>query len=958
MKRQRQVGLAAGAAMALILATITTMVPAQAADVTITAGSGDLPITQVVLSTGTQNTQPVAVTDGDTAVTISSITVTDGGVPVLLNNFNTSSITTSNYNFPAGLSGVKAYENGASIDVSEAGFQAAVEDVLTSLDLRDYLAYDSLTIGGTPIDSDGVDEWGYDFDVAFEAPLRNSDYVLVAERFGNTFFDLVALDKDGAIIPGARIVGFDELYGWNTGFAPSEHPTQPTWFTVVDVEVFNVDTTETPIYGFRIDNNGEADVKFFGLSEDPFLPAMSLEKTVYAGHDGGASCPGGELATVADGADVTYCFAVTNTGEADLDDLTITDADLGLTNAAVSSFTVVSGSLPLEEGDSIVLAYDATVSGAVVNTATATTTVLLNDGNENTVLSPETATDTAEVAIAGAAPASISGSVVDNNGAPIAGVTITLTGTSSDTTTTDASGDYSFTGLAAGTYTVSEDQPAGYADGGETAGTIGGGSVGDDSVDDVISGIVLAAGDDSIDNDFDEVIVPGTISGTVVDQNGQPIAGVAIALSGSATDSTTTGADGTYAFTGLVAGTYTVTETTPAGMADGGEVAGSLGGTVTDDVIADIVLDVNEGSVGNDFDESIASIAGTVVDQDGAGISGVSIVLTGTDPNGAVSESTTTDASGDYSFDQLLAGTYTITETTPSGYTDGGETAGSTGGDVTDDVIGNITLPAGVDSIDNDFDENVIPDPASISGTVVDDLGRPIPGVTVTLSGDVDATTVTGADGSYTFTGLPAGTYAVSESQPVGYDDGSDTAGSAGGTVTNDMISQIVLVGGQNSVDNDFAETTASIGGTVVDQNGAGIAGVTITLSGTDDAGQPVSLTTTTDGNGDYAFDGLLSGTYTITESQPVGFGDGEDTAGSTGGTVTNDVISEIVLAAGVASVDNDFAEVLQVATPEDPDLPDTGSETPLIVAYGLLFVVSGAILTLTASTFGRRRRT
>ncbi len=742
--RLRATGLVVIVSLATVAATISG---ASAAPITITSGSGDLPITQVVLDDNgtivTQNASGGGVTDSDDdPVDFVSVTVTDGGSPVTLDEFNVGSITTSGFNYPVGLTGVYAFENGAETEVNTAGFETAVDRVLNSTDLRDYLGYDLLSQNGNT--------WNPDFDLMFPAPLRNSDYLLVSERLGNTFFDLVALDKAGNPIAGGNVVGFDDPYGWNSGYAPSNEPAQPMWFTVIDIEQFGVDTEDFPIYGFRVDNDGEADVKFFGLSADPFEPGMTLDKTVYAGHDSGASCAGSELATVAFGADVTYCFTVTNTGEADLDDLTITDTDLGLADVAPAGFTVVSGSLPLAAGDAIVLAYDATASATLTNTATAEADVLLSGGGVNTVLSPEVATDTARV----------------------------------------------------------------------------------------------------------EVAVPSSISGSVVDELGDPIEGVTITLSGAADRTTTTAADGTYSFTGLAAGTYTVTETQPLGYTDGPDSVGSAGGTLGNDVISDIALG------------------------------------------------------------------------------------------------------AGVDSIDNDFSENTIVDPASISGTVVDDLGRPIAGVTVTLSGDASATTITAADGTYSFTGLAPGTYTVTEAQPVGYGDGPDTAGSAGGTVGNDVVSSIVLVAGQASVDNDFAETTGSIAGSVVDQAGQGIPGVTITLTGTDAAGTPVSTTATTDAGGNYAFTGLLAGTYTVDEAQPAGYDDGADTAGSTGGTVTNDVIAEIVLGPAVASVDNDFAEVLQVAAaPDDDDLADTGSETSLVVAFGMLFVVSGAILTLVGSQAPGRRR-
>jgi hypothetical protein len=592
----RKSGLILGASTALIGGLIVAT-PAGAADITINVANGnDVPITQVVLddngSVVTQNASQVGTSDNDDdPVDFVSVTVNDGGSTVVLDEFNVGAVSTASYNFPVGLSGVTAWENGSGTDVNTAGFQSAVDRVLGSMDLRDYLAYDTLSSPGSG--------WNPDFDVLFEAPLRNSDYLLVSERLGNTFFDLVALDKQGNDL-GGDVVGFDSAYRWNSGFAPSNQPTQPMWFTVIDIERFGVDTEDEPIYGFRVDNDGEADVKFFGLAPDPFEPAMSLDKTVYAGHDSGASCGGGELVDVAVGAQITYCFTVTNAGEAALDDLTITDADLSLSAAPIGDFITVSGALPLAGGNSIVLAYETTATVTVTNTATATANVLLSGGGINTVLSPETATDTARVEVP--APASISGKVVDDNADPIAGVNITLSGTAGASTTTAADGTYSFTGLAAGTYTVTETQPSGYADGGETAGSSGG-----TVTDDQIAGIVLAAGDDSIDNNFDEIT--SSIAGTVVDSAGDGIAGVTITLEGtddaggSVSLTTTTDANGDYSFTGLLSGTYTVTETQPTGYDDGGETAGSSGGTVTNDVISEIVLAAGVASVGNDFDE-------------------------------------------------------------------------------------------------------------------------------------------------------------------------------------------------------------------------------------------------------------------------------------------------------------------------------------------------------------------
>ena len=52
---------------------------------------------------------------------------------------------------------------------------------------------------------------------------------------------------------------------------------------------------------------------------------------------------------------------------------------------------------------------------------------------------------------------------------------------------------------------------------------------------------------------------------------------------------------------------------------------------------------------------------------------------------------------------------------------------------------------------------------AMISGTVTDPSGAPIPGVTITITGEsgLTQTAVTGGSGQYTVPGLPVGTYSA-----------------------------------------------------------------------------------------------------------------------------------------------------------------------------------------------------
>jgi uncharacterized repeat protein (TIGR01451 family) len=54
-------------------------------------------------------------------------------------------------------------------------------------------------------------------------------------------------------------------------------------------------------------------------------PAVHIEQSVYLGHDEGASCPGVKSLTGFSGDAVTYCFAVTNLGDAYLDAIRLED---------------------------------------------------------------------------------------------------------------------------------------------------------------------------------------------------------------------------------------------------------------------------------------------------------------------------------------------------------------------------------------------------------------------------------------------------------------------------------------------------------------------------------------------------------------------------------------------------------------------------------------------------------
>ena len=520
----------------------------------------------------------------------------------------------------------------------------------------------------------------------------------------------------------------------------------------------------------------------------------------------------------------------------------------------------------------------------------------------------------------------------------------------SQTTMTDSQGRYHFDQLAIGKYRVIETQPGGYFSVGAEPGTVNGQIRGVVTTVDILSDLTLLGGEDSIENDFAEAL-PNSISGHVgndvtgdceTNPNTPPIVGVVMHLldsSGKVVATTKTDQNGNYSFSNLAAGTYTVHEEQPAGYLEDDAHVGSVGGVVTDqDTLSQIKLTTNLNGVHYDFCEVLpVSIAGhvgidTTGDCDGTPntppIAGVVIELL--DGSGKIIGTTKTDANGNYSFNNMAPGTYGVHEEQPVGYFQGDEHAGSQGGDVSTDTIAHVILLSGVHAINYNFCELL---PVGISGLVrstttgdcnTDPNAKPIAGVTIELlnaTGNVIDTAKTDAQGHYSFVNLPPGTYSVHEIQPAGYFNGDTDVGSAGGTMGDDIVTDVMLMSGVQATDYDFCEMPpASLCGFVysdLNNNGrkddgeAGIANVTLILRNAN--GQPTGATTTTDATGFYCFVGLPAGTYGISEVQPTGYLDGLDSAGTNGGTAQNpgDLISGAVLMPGDDAEDYDFGELL-----------------------------------------------
>jgi serine-aspartate repeat-containing protein C/D/E len=471
-----------------------------------------------------------------------------------------------------------------------------------------------------------------------------------------------------------------------------------------------------------------------------------------------------------------------------------------------------------------------------------------------------------------ALPVSISGTVrtevegdcqTDPNATPISGVTIQLRdagGTVIATTTTDANGNYLFSGMPPGSYSVHQVLKSGYFDADDHVGTAGGAIVDAET----LGSVVLTSGVNGLHYDFCQQ-PPASISGVVhvdvngncdTDPNAPPLAGVLIHLldaSGNLLASTVTDANGVYTFSGLAEGQYSVQKITPAGYFDEDVHLGTSGGTIADlNDVTGIALVGGAAATGYDFCEALpVAVAGFVkleiygdceTTPSDPPLAGVSIELL--DSRGQTIAVTTTDAAGQYVFGGLHPGTYGVREITPAGYYYSDQHIGTAGGAISGEgLTTSIVLNSG--HIGAGYNFCLLP-PSDISGYVFVD-GPPIPtedpvadlpsilanlpnlrsgvrepgdapvaGVKLMLADATGALlldrsgnpieTTTDANGFYQFAGLPPGLYTIIKVHPSGYIDGIDRAGSLGGQT----ISPTLIQAGAESMDVSVSDALIS----------------------------------------------------------------------------------------------------------------------------------------------------
>jgi len=519
--------------------------------------------------------------------------------------------------------------------------------------------------------------------------------------------------------------------------------------------------------------------------------------------------------------------------------------------------------------------------------------------------------------------------VRDAGEAGVSGATVRLldgNGTLVARAVTDANGGYGFTGVAPGAYQVEFVRPAGAVFTLQDQG-------GDDATDSDVgpstgrTSLYTLASGGSVQNLSAGLYTPAAIGGAgnlffndangngVRDAGETGIAGATVRLldaSGNVVRSVATGSDGSYGFAGLTPGTYQLQFAAPAGAVfsarDGGgddtadsDVDPATGrtdpitvtsGQVVGNLAAGAYLPATIAGSGN-----LAFLDGNgngIRDAGESGLAGVTVRLL--DASGAVVSTTTTGPGGAYSFTGLVPGGYQIGFVAPAGLgfsarDQGADDAADSDADASTGLAPAFSVGAGgvVNNVAAGFfGPGAIGGAGAVvftdtNGNGIRDAGESgLGGVTVRLldaAGATVATTVSGADGTYAFSGIRPGGYQVEFVAPAGsvfapQDRGTDdTADSDASPATGRTPLFTLASGGTvgNLAAGFYDPSGARLTGSVwldANENGLrdageeGLEGVAVRLLDAD--GQDLGRTTATDATGAYAFGGLEEGSYRV----------------------------------------------------------------------------------------------
>ena len=280
------------------------------------------------------------------------------------------------------------------------------------------------------------------------------------------------------------------------------------------------------------------------------------------------------------------------------------------------------------------------------------------------------------------------------------------------------------------------------------------------------------------------------------DEPGIPGGEVSLVENGKVVANTTTDENGLYSFENVLPGTYTINDPVPTGMVL------TTSSTVTVTIKTVVVTNVNFGIRGSN---SISGMKYEDLNGDSTknpgekGLSGWEMVLTGSTWFGKPlpTLTATTDNNGNYKFERLLPGTYKVSETSRTGWTQTAPAGGS------HSIVFDVRTPPR-EAKDNDFGNRLAAQSISgvkyndINGNGVRDPGEPgMGGWKINLEpagGGVIKVATTEADGSYSFTDVASGTYTVREIHQPGWDQKAP----ASGTYTVTLDSSTTSVSGKD----------------------------------------------------------------------------------------------------------------------------------------------------------------
>jgi protocatechuate 3,4-dioxygenase beta subunit len=331
----------------------------------------------------------------------------------------------------------------------------------------------------------------------------------------------------------------------------------------------------------------------------------------------------------------------------------------------------------------------------------------------------------------------------------------------------------------------------------------------------------------------------GAVSGKVTDVYGNPVVNADISL-WNPDDSTggwgQTDENGDYIIEGLLPGTY-IMNIYPLGFdLMGAEIPGIVvnAGKTT---IRDVVLE----------QRGKGSVAGKVTDSQGTPVEGANIFLFA-HPHMGEGEGfreTQTDVNGNYVIDDLWAGSYHMIVTPP------------VGSKLIERHIPDIVVSTAATLI-----KDVILEYGDVvAGTVRDSAGKPVAGATISLwdpETHVSASARTDAEGKYTSTGLPPGTYNMNVIPPPG------------SNLLWVQFTGVVVIAGETTNRDVVLEQGAMVTGKVTDPAGKPVANASISLW------DPVTFASgsaLTDADGIYTASALRSGTYNMAIMPPFGLG-------------------------------------------------------------------------------------